>query len=460
MLQLHPGQHIHLVGIGGAGLSAIARILLERGFTISGSDLNSNAFTAALRADGARIHLGHDAHYIRGADIVLATSAAPPDHVEIAAAVANGIPVFKRKDFIGAVLRGCDTIAVAGTHGKTTTTSMIIHILKSAGKDPSFIVGGTLGNSGANAGVGVGPSFVIEADEYDNMFHGLESNLAVITNVEHDHPDFFKTPAQMTAAFRMFVDKLASDSELIACADDDLALAIADSHRAAGSNVTTYSISNPAADWRATELRFSRETTAASIIHRENPCVELKLGVPGTHNLLNALAALVVAYKRGVSPEQSAEALLSYKATARRFEIRGEIDGVIVVDDYAHHPTEIRVNISAARLRYPAHEIWAIWQPHTFSRAQQFWTEFVEAFSDVDKVLVTPIYAAREAPISGVTSEALVEAMTAYCAASFTPTFDDAVDTLRRTVRPPAVVLIFSAGDANLIADKYLNPGP
>ena len=459
MLHLHPGQRIHLVGIGGAGLSAIARILLERGFTVSGSDLNRNAFTAALMADGALVHQGHDASYVSGADIVLSTSAAPSDHVEIAAAEEKGIPVFKRKDFMGAILRGCDTIAVAGTHGKTTTTSMIIHILQCTGKNPSFIVGGALGNSGLNAGVGNGPSFVVEADEYDNMFHGLKPNLAVITNVEHDHPDFFTTPAQMTAAFSTFVDTLSNDGELVICADDVAALDIAQAHRAAGRNMTTYGISNLAADWRATELRFSGETTSASIIHRGNPCVELKLCLPGMHNLQNALAALIVAYKRGVSPEQSAAALLSFKATARRFEIRGEVNGVILVDDYAHHPTEIRVNISAARLRYPEHEIWTIWQPHTYSRVRQFWTEFVRAFDDADKVLVTPIYAAREAPIPGITSEALVEVMAAYCVASFAATFDAAVDTLRRTVRPPAVVLIFSAGDANQIADKYLNPG-
>ena len=206
MMQLQPGRPIHMIGIGGAGLSAIARILLERGFTVTGSDLKGNALTAALAADGARISIGHDARCVQGADIVLATSAARANHVEIVAARALNIPVYNRKEFIGAVLRGADTIAVAGTHGKTTTTSMIIHILRCAGQDPSYIVGGTLSGSRANAAVGAGPSFVIEADEYDNMFHGIQPDLAVVTNIEHDHPDFFKTPAQMTDAFRRFVD--------------------------------------------------------------------------------------------------------------------------------------------------------------------------------------------------------------------------------------------------------------
>lgn len=456
MLELKPHQRIHFIGIGGAGLSAIARILLERGYSVSGSDLQGSPLTAALAADGARVYVGHQARYAQGADLVLATSAAPPDHVEILAARAQNIPVYKRKDFMGAILRDCDTIAVAGTHGKTTTTSMIIHILKSAGKDPSFIVGGTLANWGANAGVGKGTSFVIEADEYDNMFHGLNPALAVITNVEHDHPDLFKTPAHMRAAFDTFVETLAPGGLLIACADDDAARSIADEHRAEGGHATTYGISNEAADWRADDLRFDEERVTASISHYGSPRAELKLSLPGAHNVLNALAALVAAGERGVSPEEGAQALETFQATARRFEVRGERDGVIVIDDYAHHPTEIRVNIDAARQRYAGREIWVVWQPHTYSRIQQFWRGFTGAFEGADGVLITPIYAAREDALEGVTSPALVEAMSDPGSAVYAPTFDDAVDILRRSVRAPAVVLIFSAGDANQVADMYL----
>ena len=460
MLNLTPGQRIHFIGIGGAGLSAIARILLERGYTVSGSDLHGSTLTAALAADGARVTIGHEARNVLGADIVLATSAVALDHVEIQAAEAHNIPVFKRRQFMSAILRDCDTIAVAGTHGKTTTTSMIIHILKSAGKDPSYIVGGRLANWGANAGVGKGPSFVIEADEYDNMFHGLNPNLAVITNVEHDHPDFFKTPAQMHDAFQTFVDTMAPDGHLVACADDDAAMSIAGAHRTEAGNVTTYGIRNEAADWRAADLQFESELVRAQILHCGSLRAELRLGIPGAHNVLNALAAVVAAGKRGVSPEESADALENFKPTARRFDVRGERDGVIVVDDYAHHPTEIRVNIEAARLRYPERQIWTVWQPHTYSRVQQFWSGFVTAFEGADRVLVTPIYAAREKPLEGVTSPALTQAISAHCSAAYAPTFDDAVDTLRRFVKAPAVVLIFSAGDANLIADKFVDEGP
>lgn len=456
MLKLETRQRIHFIGIGGAGLSAIARILLERGYRVSGSDLKGNPLTAALAADGARVSVGHDERYVKGADVVLATSAADADHVEILAARAQNIPVFSRKDFMGAILHNCDTIAIAGTHGKTTTTSMIIHILKRAAKDPSYIVGGTLANWGTNAGVGQGPSFVIEADEYDNMFHGLRPQLAVVTNVEHDHPDFFRTPALMYAAFQTFVDGIASDGHLVACADDDAALSIAEAHQADGGNLTTYGISNAAAEWRAADLRFSGGSVTASVSHNGSPRAELTLCVPGEHNILNALAAIAATERRGVSPEGSADALSSFRSTARRFEIRGERDGVAVIDDYAHHPTEIRVNIEAARLRFPERQIWAVWQPHTYSRVKQFWQGFVTAFAGAHRVLVTPIFAAREAPRKGVSSEALVKAMSIECRADYAPSFDVAADILRREVRAPAAVLIFSAGDANLIADKYL----
>jgi UDP-N-acetylmuramate--alanine ligase len=456
MLQLKLGQRIHFIGIGGAGLSAIARILLERGFRVSGSDLCGSPLTAALARDGARVYVGHDGRYVNSADIVLATSAAPPDHVEIVAAQALKIPVFKRKDFMGAILRGYDTIAVAGTHGKTTTTSMLIHIMQAAGKDPSYIVGGTMASTGKNAAVGSGPSFIIEADEYDNMFHGLNPNIAVVTNIEHDHPDFFSTPAQMKTAFRAYVDTLAYDGTLIACADDEAALSICKGQRRIRDRVITYGIENPAADWRAGKLRFSGEKVLAAVTGPGGLRAEVELGLPGAHNVVNGLAALAAAYERGVSLEESAAALGCFQPTGRRFEIRGERNGVLVVDDYAHHPTEIRVNIEAARLRYPGRQIWAVWQPHTYSRVLAFWSGFVTAFDRADHTIVTPIYAAREAPRDGVTGAALAKAIAEHNPATYSPTFDDAVQTLRRADMAPAVVLVFSAGDANLIADKFL----
>ena len=457
MPQLNPGTHIHFVGIGGAGLSAIARILLERGCTVSGSDQNTSPLTAALADAGATIYQGHDALYTEGADLVLATSAAADDHIELGAARRQGIPVFRRREFMPALLQGYDTVAVAGAHGKTTTTSMIIHLLQYAGKDPSYIVGGAMGNTGRNAGLGSGKSFVIEADEYGNMFHGLSPHLAVVTTVEHDHPDFFKTPADITAAFEQFAASIRAGGLLIACADDPGAMALAHKHQKTGGAIRTYAIDNHDADWRASELCFTGETTTFTVLRQGIPQGSLSLSVPGAHNVLNALATLIVAHDRGVQFETSVRALAGFKAAERRFEIRGMRDDVIVVDDYGHHPTEIEVNIQAARLRYPRHQIWAVWQPHTYSRVRQFWSEFIAAFHEADRVMVTPIYAAREAPIDGVSSAALAEEMGQTIHATYSPSFDSAVEILRRSATPPAVVIIFSAGDANLIADLYLN---
>ena len=456
MPRLKAGMRIHLVGVAGAGLSAIARILLERGCIVSGSDLNSSRETEALATDGARIYHGHDPNYVEGADLVLATSAASDDHVELQAAQRLGIPAYRRREFMPLLLTGYDTIAVAGTHGKTTTTSMIIHILQRAGHDPSYIVGGTMGNTGRNAGVGSGADFVIEADEYGNMFHGLSAQLAVITTVEHDHPDYFGTPAAMTAAFEKFLDSRQPNGLIVACADDAGALALADASKRQGAAVVTYGIANVEADLRATDLDFGGEVTTFDVSLNGLLQGTVRLGLPGTHNVLNALAALAVAHLRAVPFETTALALADFKATERRFQIRGERDGVIVVDDYAHHPTEVKVSIQAARLRYPGRQVWAIWQPHTYSRVQLFWNEFIAAFHGADRVLVTPIYAAREAPIDGVSSQALVEQMNEQLAASYTPSYDHAVALLRRSIVAPAVLLIFSAGDANVIADLYL----
>ena len=457
MIPLLPGTRVHIIGIGGAGLSAIARILLERGCAVSGSDLQTSDISHRLAAAGARVTQGHRAENVRGADLVLATSAVADDHIEVAAAESQSLPVYRRRAFMRSLLRGFDTIAVAGTHGKTTTTSMIIHILETAGVSPSYIVGGAMGNTGKNAAVGCGDAFVIEADEYDNMFHGLDPNLAVVTNVEHDHPDFFASEEDLIVAFRRFVDLLGNDGTLIACADDRGARELADRRRRGGAVALTYGIDAAEADWRATELDFSGTCTRFTVTRNGSALGEVELDVPGRHNALNALAALIAADERGVTFAPAATALSSFIATARRFEIRGVRQGVVVVDDYAHHPTEIKVNLQAARLRYPQHQIWAIWQPHTYSRVKQFWSQFAGAFEEADRVLVTPIYAAREAPIDGVTSPALVAEMRTRQPATYTPSFDAAVDRLTRSVQAPAVVLIFSAGDANIIADKYLN---
>lgn len=456
--QLRPGQHIHFIGIGGAGLSAIARVLLERGFRISGSDLHASEITAALAADGAVIHHGHEAAYPQGADLVVASSAIPPGHVEATAAKAHGIPVCKRRDMIEAVMRGHDSIAVAGTHGKTTTTAMIIHILQQAGKDPSFIVGGKMGNTGKNAAVGSGASFVIEADEYDNMFHGLRPDIAVITNVEHDHPDFFETMQQVVEAYAAFVDLLPAAGVLVACGDDSTASALWRDRILAGRPAVSYGMVDAQANWRAADLRYDGETMVFTALRDGDRLGEARLTAPGAHNALNALAALAVAEARGVPFDAGAKALSSFKNAARRFEMRGMRDDVIVVDDYAHHPTEIKATLRAAARRYPRRRIWAVWQPHTYSRVKRFRAGFLTAFAEADHVLITPVFAAREEADAAVSSRSLAAAMKDHPDVRYVPSLKDAASMLRERVMPPALALIFSAGDANRIADDYLKP--
>lgn len=456
MLQLIPGQHIHFIGIAGVGLSAIARVLLDQGFTITGSDMRTTDMTESLGRDGATIYHGHNAAYVGDAELVVASSAIPSEHIEILTALSEGIPVCKRKDMIEAVMRGHYNIAIAGTHGKTTTTSMVVYLLLQAGKDPNYIVGGTMGNTGENAGIGMGNAFVIEADEYDNMFHGLRPNLEVITNIEHDHPDFFKTPHELITSYSRFIGLLPADGILVGCADDAITSIFLRNRLIVELPVISYGIRNPQADWRAVNIHQNKDKTHFTVIRGDTTLGDVALSVPGNHNVLNALAALIVADHQGISFDEAAKILESFKNSGRRFDIKGERDGVIVIDDYAHHPTEIDATLNAARQRYPDHQIWAVWQPHTYTRVKQFMSGFISCFSNADHVLVTPIYAAREQPLEGISSLNIVSEMTQHPSVRFAPELVDAVEMLEESVTAPAVVIILSAGDANQIADDYL----
>jgi UDP-N-acetylmuramate--alanine ligase len=452
---LKPGQHIHIVGIGGSGMSAIARVLLQKGFTVSGSDRSANDLTRSLAKQGVRIYEGHAAANVSGADAVIITSAVQPSHVEVVAARSHDIPTYKRADIIAELMDGQVGIAIAGTHGKTTTTSMTTHILLETLREPSYIIGGVLRSTGHNAAYGKGAAFVIEADEYDHMFLGLRPQVAVITSIEWDHPDFFPTPKAMTAAFRRFARLLPDDGTLIACADDAGALEIALYRRAEGGRTLLYSAVAPEADWRAAAVIITQTETRFAVWHNGEVLGEVRLRVPGRHNVLNALAAIAAAHTQGVGFAASAAALATFEGAGRRFEVRGEKAGVVVIDDYAHHPTAIRVTLAAAKARYPDRAIWAVWQPHTFSRTQSLFDEYLTAFADADHVLVTDIYAAREQPRDGVTSAALVDAMT-HPDARHTPTFAATVEALLRDVTAPAAILIMSAGDAPEIGIEYL----
>lgn len=455
-LQIKAGQHVHFIGIAGAGLSAIARILILRGYHISGSDLRANADTQALADLGAIIHQGHHENYIDSSDFIIRSSAVKDNHVEVLAAQAKNIPVYKRSDIIAAIMSDKDTVAIAGTHGKTTTTSMVSHVLIETGQDPSYIVGGAIANTGLNADAGDGQAFVIEADEYDNMFHGLNPQIAVITSVEFDHPDFFKTPDDLNQSFTKFVDKLEEDGLLICCSDDALTRSFGQNRKELGFSVITYGL-NADADWRATNIRYENNKTLYDVIADDDFQGTVVLDTPGKHNILNSMVALIIVDTYGVSFADSAKALSSFKGTGRRFDIRAEIDDIIIVDDYAHHPTAIVTTIDATRQRYPKHDLWAVWQPHTFSRTQTLWADYTKAFDEAHHVIVTDIYAAREKAedFPDVTIPRLLSDMSHSDQHHF-PTFDAIVAYLTQSVTSPAVILIMSAGDAPEIGIEFV----
>ena len=451
---------IHLIGIGGTGLSAIARVLLESGIAVTGSDRAESPYARDLQASGVTVTIGHRPENVAGADLVVRSSAIPDDNPEVIAARAAGIPVLKRADFLGRLMAGKTGVAVAGTHGKTTTTSMIAWVLTALGQDPTYIVGGVLAQTGVNAHAGNGPAFVIEADEYDRMFLGLQPAIEVVTNVEHDHPDCYPTPADFQAAFVEFVRRLPESGTLVACAEDPGAAALIAEAEKLGKHVVSYGM-RPTVTAGLVMLDTYSEivsrndqgglTFSANVLSHP---VSVALRVPGRHNVRNALAALTVVQLLGLSLEQAARALGEFTGTGRRFEVRGEAGGVTVVDDYAHHPTEIRATLAAARSRYTSRRLWAVWQPHTYSRTQALFEQFATAFEDADEVIVTEIYPSRE-PKQNYSAATLVQAMN-HPSAHFIAGLSEVSHYLLTHLRSGDVVLVLSAGDADQVSTQVL----
>ena len=449
---------IHLIGIGGTGLSAIARVLLEMGHTVSGSDRAESSFTRDLQSAGATIHIGHNAKNVVGADLVVRSSAIPDDNPEVAAARAARIPVVKRADFLGSLMDGKTGITIAGTHGKTTTTAMLAWMLTALEQEPTFIVGGVLANLGVNARAGKGNAFIIEADEYDRMFLGLKPTIEVVTNIEHDHPDCYPTLADLQAAFMEFVQHLPINGTLVACAEDPGAYALLTKAEKMGKAVLAYGLKPAASDGRKLETYTSLLsvngkggfTFSASVLGK--PAI-VELQVPGKHNILNALAALTVTQLLGLPLAEAAQALGQFTGTGRRFEVRGEANGIIVIDDYAHHPTEIQATLAAARSRYPRSPLWVVWQPHTYSRTQTLLEDFANSFGNADEVIVTEVYPARE-PKQDFSSRKVVEAMPRP--AHFIADLPEVSNYLITHLRPGDVLLVLSAGDADQVSTDVL----
>ena len=455
--------HVHFIGIGGSGLSAIARLLIESGYAVTGSDKAMTTFAADLQQAGATVYIGHHPRYVQGADWVVRSSAVPDDNVEVKAAQLAGIPVYKRADFLGKLMSDKTGIAVAGTHGKTTTTAMLAFVLTEMGRSPSFIVGGVLKNYGVNARAGGGREFVIEADEYDHMFLGLRPRIEVITNVEHDHPDCYPTYADMVSAFESFVALLPTTGILIASVEDNGSSSLLNKARREGRRVVAYTLQGDmtiqAQQWVQARAVKPNERGGfdfdALTNFGEVQAAKVSLQVPGEHNVRNALATLAVVATLNLSIKDAAVALRRYAGTGRRFDVQGEPRGVLVINDYAHHPTEIRATLAAAKARYPKRRIWAVWQPHTYSRTKTLMNDFIGAFGDADQVIVTEVYAARE-PKEDFSAEQIVQAMKRN-SARFQPTIEDATEFLLKYVKKGDVVLVLSAGDADQISEDLLH---
>jgi len=448
-------KRVHFIGIGGAGLSAIAKVLLDSGWRVSGSDQQLSPFARALAEQGAVVHAGHAAGNVNGAELVVISSAVAPDNVEVLRARERGVPVLKRADFLGSLMEGRTGVAVAGTHGKTTTTGLIAYLLDQAGLDPTFIVGGLLVDYGTNARAGQGAPFVIEADEYDRMFLGLKPHVAVVTNVEHDHPDYYPTLKEMQEAFRDFANLLPAEGLLIACARDAFARKLAAERQAEARPTLLYGWRRED-DFRAEALQPNGAGGYDFLVSKRGQSLGLvRNRLPGEHNVLNSLAALAVADQLGVDFNVARNALAGFRGAGRRFEVKGEAHGVTVVDDYAHHPTEIRATLAAARRRFGARPLWVMFQPHTYSRTRTLLSDFAASFADADHVIVVDIFRSRETPDPTLSAEDIVK-RTQHRDVRYIPTLAEAADTLLAELRAEDVLLTLGAGDGDWVGTEVL----
>jgi len=430
---------VHFIGVGGVGMSAVARIMVARGVPVSGSDAKDLPVMRDLAAKGARIAVGYGAGNLGDAQTVVAGSAIRADNPELAAARQAGLPVLHRSEALAATMGEDTVVTIAGTHGKSTTTSMVTVLLQGAGLDPSFAIGANVPSLGVNAAHGTSGIFVAEADESDGSFLNYLPQVAVVTNVEADHLDHYGTAEAVYESFDKFAALLPADGLLVACADDPGARALAERTRQAGNTrVLLYGTADDA------DLKLHDDGPGSVAVSTAEGRFDLALQVPGRHNALNAAAAFAVALELGVAPGAAASALASFSGASRRFELKGEARGVRVFDDYAHHPTEVRAALTAARSVAGEHKVHVLFQPHLFSRTREFAREFAEALDLADTALVLDIYPAREDPIPGVTSKLIADHMAGR---GRLVSAEDAVAAVADAAADGDIVLTAGAGD-------------
>jgi len=462
-------RHVHFVGIGGIGMSGIAELLANLGFVVSGSDETRSAATDRLDTLGIRIAIGHDAAHVGDADVVVISSAVRPTNPEVMAAARRQIPVIPRAEMLAELMRLKYAIAVAGAHGKTTTTSMIALVLERAGLDPTAVIGGRLSAFGSNARLGRGELMVVEADESDRSFLKLFPTMAVITNIDHEHLENYGGFDDLQQAFVDFANTVPFFGAVVACLDDpNLAAVMPRMTR----RVTTYGIESADADVTATDVTLGPLSVTATVqcrargsagpqradapAHAPTTLGTLSLAVPGRHNLQNALAAVAVGMELGLSFERIAAGLKDFRGAERRFDVRGEPNGILVVDDYGHHPTEIAAVLAAARTFH--RRIVVAFQPHRYTRTASLMDAFGPALSAADHIVLTDIYAAGEDPIPGVTLEALAAAVRRSVRApvDVVPRLDDVVSAIVGVAKPGDIVITLGAGSIGTLPERLI----
>ncbi|WP_080837002.1 UDP-N-acetylmuramate--L-alanine ligase [Cohnella massiliensis] len=450
---LRTAERVHFIGIGGYGMSAIARVMLEMGYEVTGSDVARQELTEKLAAKGAQIFIGHQPEYVRGANLVVYSTALPKDNVERVEAETLNIPTLHRAQMLARLLNDRKGVAVAGAHGKTTTSSMIALVMETCGLDPTYIIGGEIVNVGTNAKAGKGDYVVAEADESDGSFLQYRPAIAVVTNIEADHLENYDGDfGKLKEAYTEFLGHVRPGGCAVVCADDDEVRSILPKVPAS-SRTITYGIDREA-DYSAADIELGDRCASYSVLKDGQNLGTIRLSVPGRHNVYNSLATVAVCLEAGVPFERIAEAIVQFRGAKRRFQVLGDVDGVLVIDDYAHHPTEIEATILAAKAT--GKRIIAVFQPQRYSRTFFLLDAFSRAFKDADEVIITDIYSpAGEKRIEGIHSKKLVELIESNSNAnvSYVPTKEEARDLLASRVAPGDLVLTMGAGDIWKAAD-------
>jgi UDP-N-acetylmuramate--alanine ligase len=445
-------QRIHLVGVGGSGMSGIAEVLLSSGYAVSGSDLKATSITERLRNLGATIQEGHQAKNIHGAHVVVVSSAVAPDNVEITEAHRLKIPVIPRAEMLAELMRLKYGIAVAGAHGKTTTTSMVAAVLGAAGLDPTFVVGGRVNHAGANARVGQGDYMVVEADESDRSFLLLVPVIAVVTTIDREHLGQYSSLEEIQETFLQFINRVPFDGSVVLCLDEPNVQAILPR---VNRPVLTYGTSSQA-DLVIADVKLKGLSSEFRLKYRGEDLGTFELPAPpGIHNVRNAAAAAAVGLVLNVPPDLIRDGLESFSGVARRFEIKGTFSGVTLIDDYGHHPAEIRATLEAARgCGYK--RLLVLFQPHRYSRTHHLWDDFRSSFNQADVVVITDIYAAGEAPIDGITGEKLSEAISAagHKNVVYSSTLQGGIEFMLREARPGDAVMTIGAGSVGRVTEE------